>query len=182
MASAADSQCIECLRRQLPCDATKPVCHRCRAAGIVCPGYGDAKPLVWLAPGKVRIRNRAKKDASAAAAGNTAAAASSSSSTSPVPDAGVRIKTEPAEATVRSFTFHNADQKKMKSSSARKKRQGGEKAVQVSQRQPGAAEMPGPGTVMRFSTPSIRPPILGSRPTELNRAWCDIMAASEYRT
>ncbi|KYK61146.1 hypothetical protein DCS_02287 [Drechmeria coniospora] len=50
--------CWECLRRRWVCDSSRPVCHRCRDAGIVCPGYGDQKPLTWLAPGKVSARPR----------------------------------------------------------------------------------------------------------------------------
>ncbi|CAI0653183.1 unnamed protein product [Colletotrichum noveboracense] len=54
-------RCWECLRRRLVCDATRPVCNKCRVAGIVCPGYDDKKPLTWLAPGKVTCRTRRKK-------------------------------------------------------------------------------------------------------------------------
>ncbi|KAK2001057.1 hypothetical protein LX36DRAFT_602092 [Colletotrichum falcatum] len=53
-------RCWECLRRRLVCDATKPVCNKCRVAGIVCPGYDDKKPLTWLAPGRVTCRTRRK--------------------------------------------------------------------------------------------------------------------------
>ncbi|WYZ38172.1 hypothetical protein EsH8_III_000086 [Colletotrichum jinshuiense] len=53
-------RCWECLRRRLVCDAVKPVCNKCRVAGIVCPGYDDKKPLTWLAPGKVTCRTRRK--------------------------------------------------------------------------------------------------------------------------
>ncbi|CCF32570.1 hypothetical protein CH063_04933 [Colletotrichum higginsianum] len=53
-------RCWECLRRRLVCDAIKPVCNKCRTAGIVCPGYDDKKPLTWLAPGKVTCRTRRK--------------------------------------------------------------------------------------------------------------------------
>lgn len=51
-------QCWECLRRRWVCDAARPVCNKCRAAGIVCPGYSDQKPLTWLAPGRVTSRTR----------------------------------------------------------------------------------------------------------------------------
>ena len=53
--------CWECLRRRLECDSTRPVCDKCRQAGIVCPGYEDKKPLRWLAPGRVTSRNRKPK-------------------------------------------------------------------------------------------------------------------------
>ncbi|KAK2043137.1 hypothetical protein LZ31DRAFT_524889 [Colletotrichum somersetense] len=53
-------RCWECLRRRLVCDATKPICNKCRVAGIVCPGYDDKKPLTWLAPGRVTCRTRRK--------------------------------------------------------------------------------------------------------------------------
>ncbi|KAI9150431.1 Phomenoic acid biosynthesis cluster-specific transcriptional regulator [Paramyrothecium foliicola] len=54
----APRQCWECLRRRWVCDAARPVCNKCRAAGIVCPGYNDRKPLTWLAPGRVTSRAR----------------------------------------------------------------------------------------------------------------------------
>ncbi|KAK4140043.1 fungal-specific transcription factor domain-containing protein [Dichotomopilus funicola] len=54
-------QCWECRRRRLVCDGAQPVCSKCRAAGIVCPGYADKKPLTWLAPGQVMSRTRRKK-------------------------------------------------------------------------------------------------------------------------
>ncbi|KZL79293.1 c6 zinc finger domain-containing protein [Colletotrichum incanum] len=53
-------RCWECLRRRLVCDAIRPVCNKCRVAGIVCPGYDDKKPLTWLAPGRVTCRTRRK--------------------------------------------------------------------------------------------------------------------------
>lgn len=56
--SRADRQCWECQRRRWICDAARPICRRCRESGIVCPGYGDTKPLIWLAPGRVTSRNR----------------------------------------------------------------------------------------------------------------------------
>ena len=57
-ASGEPRQCWECLRRRWVCDAARPVCNKCRAAGIVCPGYNDTKPLTWLAPGRVTSRAR----------------------------------------------------------------------------------------------------------------------------
>lgn len=55
--------CWECRRRCLVCDFTEPACRRCSAAGVECPGYGDAKPmrLEWLAPGRVISRGRRRK-------------------------------------------------------------------------------------------------------------------------
>ncbi|UQC81696.1 uncharacterized protein CLUP02_07182 [Colletotrichum lupini] len=53
-------RCWECQRRRLVCDSVKPVCNKCRASGIVCPGYDDRKPLTWLAPGKITCRTRRK--------------------------------------------------------------------------------------------------------------------------
>ncbi|KAK8066539.1 hypothetical protein PG997_013286 [Apiospora hydei] len=50
--------CWECQRRRLECDSTRPVCNKCRQAGVVCPGYEDKKPLRWLAPGRVTSRSR----------------------------------------------------------------------------------------------------------------------------
>ena len=50
--------CWECLRRRLVCDCTRPTCRKCVKTGIVCPGYGNAKPLKWIAPGSVTFRRR----------------------------------------------------------------------------------------------------------------------------
>ena len=50
--------CWECLRRRLVCDYTRPACRKCVRTGIVCPGYGNAKPLKWLTPGSVTFRRR----------------------------------------------------------------------------------------------------------------------------
>ncbi|KAK5991423.1 Phomenoic acid biosynthesis cluster-specific transcriptional regulator-like protein [Cladobotryum mycophilum] len=50
--------CWECFRRGTIYDGSIPVCGNCRRAGIVCPGYGNKKPLVFLPPGKVtRLQN-----------------------------------------------------------------------------------------------------------------------------
>ncbi|KAH0491924.1 hypothetical protein TgHK011_003325 [Trichoderma gracile] len=46
-------QCWECQRRGSPCDGRAPVCGNCSAAGMVCPGYNNARPLTWLPTGKV---------------------------------------------------------------------------------------------------------------------------------
>lgn len=60
-------RCWECLRRRLVCDCTRPSCRKCLISGIECPGYGEKKPLTWLAPGKVLARPRIAKSASKAA-------------------------------------------------------------------------------------------------------------------
>lgn len=57
--------CWECRRRRLVCDCTRPVCNKCKATGVVCPGYEDKKPLTWLAPGKVLSRTRKPKSRTA---------------------------------------------------------------------------------------------------------------------
>ncbi|KAF6836215.1 C6 zinc finger domain protein [Colletotrichum musicola] len=54
-------QCWECQRRRIVCDAVRPVCGKCKATGVVCPGYEDKKPLTWLAPGKVKTRTWKRK-------------------------------------------------------------------------------------------------------------------------
>jgi len=56
-------QCWECQRRDIVCDSIEPVCGKCAATGVVCPGFDDKKPLVWLAPGKITARPRKKKRA-----------------------------------------------------------------------------------------------------------------------
>lgn len=62
--------CWECRRRRLVCDCARPVCNTCRATGVVCPGYGDVKPLKWLLPGTVlsRVRKPRKRHAGQRAA------------------------------------------------------------------------------------------------------------------
>ncbi|KAL7806808.1 hypothetical protein V8C44DRAFT_367708 [Trichoderma aethiopicum] len=57
-------QCWECQRRGSPCDGKVPVCGNCSAAGMVCPGYSNARPLTWLPTGKVsRLQKpKANKD------------------------------------------------------------------------------------------------------------------------
>ncbi|PLB38034.1 Zn(II)2Cys6 transcription factor [Aspergillus candidus] len=54
-------QCWECLRRRLVCDFGTPTCNKCRAAGVTCPGYGEKKPLKWIAPGRVNSRTRQRR-------------------------------------------------------------------------------------------------------------------------
>ncbi|KAK5991558.1 Phomenoic acid biosynthesis cluster-specific transcriptional regulator-like protein [Cladobotryum mycophilum] len=49
----AGEQCWECLRREKPCDGTKPICKACRSVNIVCPGYKNTRPLTWLPTGRV---------------------------------------------------------------------------------------------------------------------------------
>ncbi|POR36255.1 Uncharacterized protein TPAR_03551 [Tolypocladium paradoxum] len=61
----AQTPCWECQRRHWECDAARPVCNRCRDAGIVCPGYNDCKPLTWLAPGRVSARPRRQRGSKA---------------------------------------------------------------------------------------------------------------------
>ncbi|KAI0010167.1 putative C6 finger domain protein [Xylariaceae sp. FL0662B] len=63
MEGSRKRHCWECLRRCLVCDSTHPVCKRCSASGIVCPGYKDEKPLRlrWLAPGRTISQNRKPK-------------------------------------------------------------------------------------------------------------------------
>lgn len=54
--------CWECRRRRLECDGSQPVCIKCRTMGVVCPGYGDKRPLVWMTPGKVVSRTWKRKN------------------------------------------------------------------------------------------------------------------------
>ncbi|KAK1991318.1 C6 zinc finger domain-containing protein [Colletotrichum falcatum] len=56
-------QCWECQRRRLVCDSGRPVCSKCKIGGVVCPGYDDKKPLIWLAPNKVKTRTWKRKGA-----------------------------------------------------------------------------------------------------------------------
>ncbi|TQN69455.1 Beauvericin cluster-specific repressor BEA4 [Colletotrichum shisoi] len=56
-------QCWRCRKRRLRCDSSLPSCHKCLAADVHCPGYGDKKPVAWRDPlvltnkGMVRIRD-----------------------------------------------------------------------------------------------------------------------------
>lgn len=60
-ASIPQVHCWECQRRRLVCDSKKPICGRCEKSGVACPGYGDKKPLRWLAPGNVAFNRRRKR-------------------------------------------------------------------------------------------------------------------------
>ncbi|KAK3181168.1 hypothetical protein K4F52_007583 [Lecanicillium sp. MT-2017a] len=48
--------CWECIRRTLDCDGGRPICQKCIERGLVCPGYDNKKPLVWVTPGKTTHR------------------------------------------------------------------------------------------------------------------------------
>lgn len=64
MQKSQKRHCWECIRRRLVCDSWRPVCNKCHAAGVECPGYDAQKPLRWLAPGaqgKVKSRTRQRK-------------------------------------------------------------------------------------------------------------------------
>ncbi|SPO06502.1 uncharacterized protein DNG_09192 [Cephalotrichum gorgonifer] len=96
--SSGQQSCWECARRRLVCDSSRPACDKCRSSGIVCPGYADAKPLRWLAPGRVtsRVRRKGKgggkkatspkstdgKSASTSPSASTSASAATTGSTS----------------------------------------------------------------------------------------------------
>lgn len=54
-------RCWECIRKRLVCDCSRPSCLKCLNAGIECSGYGEKKPLTWLAPGRVSFRTRRQK-------------------------------------------------------------------------------------------------------------------------
>lgn len=60
MVEARKRHCWECLRRRLVCDFQVPCCKRCVGSGVNCPGYAEIPPirLKWLAPGKVKSRQR----------------------------------------------------------------------------------------------------------------------------
>ena len=57
-----NKHCWECRRRRLECGGEQPICTKCRTSGVVCPGYGDKKPLVWITPGKVVSRTWKRKN------------------------------------------------------------------------------------------------------------------------
>lgn len=54
-------RCWDCVRRRLVCDLGRPACNRCQTAGFTCSGYGDKKPVQFLAPGVVLSRPRKGK-------------------------------------------------------------------------------------------------------------------------
>ncbi|KND89985.1 hypothetical protein TOPH_05269 [Tolypocladium ophioglossoides CBS 100239] len=54
---AERKQCWECFRRRVVCDASRPLCKKCCARGVSCPGYGQ-KPLRWIAPGQTSSKQR----------------------------------------------------------------------------------------------------------------------------
>lgn len=75
-ATGQNQHCWECRRRRLVCDSTRPVCKKCQAAKIVCPGYDEKQPLRWLKPGRITCRTRkskacgSRKDADESGAGS----------------------------------------------------------------------------------------------------------------
>lgn len=170
--------CLECLRRKFQCDGTRPVCSRCRTAGIVCPGYGNAKPLVWLAPGKVTSHTRKTKRMPAKPSKSESSSSSSSSANIPV-----RVKVEqPRERPMQSLTFLHADQTNMKQqiSHSRRKtttRKGKEKDNTE------IREYAEAGAIIKSEmSPSIPPLLLSGTPTELSREWLDMTKSAEYCT
>lgn len=60
MVEARKHHCWECLQRRLVCDFQVPGCKRCAGSGVDCPGYGETPPIrvKWVAPGKVKSRQR----------------------------------------------------------------------------------------------------------------------------
>ncbi|KAF3065683.1 C2H2 finger domain transcription factor sebA [Trichoderma lentiforme] len=56
------SQCWECQRRGTLCDGKIPICDNCSDAGMVCPGYNDARPLTWLPTSKVSRLQKAESE------------------------------------------------------------------------------------------------------------------------
>lgn len=56
LGSESSKACWECIRRSIDCDGSRPVCKKCLESGIVCPGFHNKKPLVWVTPGKVTHR------------------------------------------------------------------------------------------------------------------------------
>ncbi|CAI6308939.1 unnamed protein product [Periconia digitata] len=65
-ANKASRQCWECVKRRLVCDFTLPHCRKCISKGRECPGYGEQRPVQWVAVGKVTSRRRRKESPSTA--------------------------------------------------------------------------------------------------------------------
>lgn len=145
-----DLQCWECQRRGWTCDAARPVCNKCRTAGIVCPGYGDSKPLIWLAPGKVTSRNRKQR-------GGT----SLQTLPSPKPDTQetAEIKKKANRETKRSPAANSRKKSPATSTEA------GDKAMSV---------------MLQRISQSITPPVLNSRNSVINREWCELTEIADY--
>ncbi|KAL7934408.1 hypothetical protein V8C35DRAFT_41657 [Trichoderma chlorosporum] len=82
-------QCWECQRRDSPCDGRIPICSNCSDAGMVCPGYNNARPLTWLPTGKVSRLQRPKSRSTAPAKRFKQSPAASRVSTTPERGASV---------------------------------------------------------------------------------------------
>jgi len=92
--------CWECRRRRLVCDCTRPICNKCKATGVVCPGYEDKKPLTWLAPGRVlsrtrKPRGRPANQRSVAKKANDDTPSTAESAMSPSKDVALRWRAAP---------------------------------------------------------------------------------------
>lgn len=57
-----DRHCWGCRKRRVVCDLGKPGCAKCKRAGVECQGYGKQKPLQWLEVGKVKCREKKKRN------------------------------------------------------------------------------------------------------------------------
>ncbi|KAH5182148.1 hypothetical protein HBH68_176670 [Parastagonospora nodorum] len=42
-----NSPCWGCRWRRVRCDSQQPACNKCTRKGLLCPGYGNTKPLKW---------------------------------------------------------------------------------------------------------------------------------------
>lgn len=175
-APSSTEPCLECLRRKFPCDSTRPVCNRCRTAGIVCPGYGNAKPLVWLAPGKVTSHTRKTKRIPTKPSKSKSPPSSSSSANIPV-----RVKVEqPRERPMQSLTFLHADQTNMKQHISHPRRRTTTRKGKETDNTEINEDAEAGAIIKSEMSPSIQPLLLSSTPTELNREWFDMAKSAEY--
>ncbi len=160
--------CWECSRRGWTCDGSLPVCNRCKAASIVCPGYGDSKPLVWLAPGRVTSRTRRQKP------GPKSKASAKES---------CEIKTK-----VKKEGPDSATKGHRKPSNTAKEDQDA-KVQSVIQTGHGKSSLPSrlsldphllSAVVHQQQSPTIHPPLIGTKPTELSKEWSQIVEVAQY--
>lgn len=155
----AKTPCWECSRRGWTCDGSLPVCNRCKAANIVCPGYGNTKPLVWLAPGRVTSRNRRRRP-------------------------GPKSKTPVKDSTESTVKKEDPDSASLAKESGQLESRSMVQIVQGSRKPHNKLSLDQDvlsAVIQKQLSPPIRPPLIGAtKLTELNKEWCQITEVAQY--
>lgn len=113
-------QCWECQRRDSPCDGRIPICGNCSDAGMVCPGYNNARPLTWLPTGKVSRLQKVRSRGAAPTRRLKQSPALTTARASSTPERGASVASTPPRARRRkgsSITNSNIKDSKSKANS-----------------------------------------------------------------